>query len=101
MGHSASVLHKVCVQFVRAEAQSDAIEALLDELSEEEVRIFKRGRNQKSGHIPRNAILADYRRATGFEALMGFLYLTGQTERLNHLMALSFEAINPEGFKVK
>lgn len=101
MGHSASVLHKVCVQFVRAEAQSDAIEALLDELSDEEIRIFKRGRNQKSGHVPRNAILADYRRATGFEALMGFLYVTGQTDRLNQLMALSFEAINPKEFEVK
>ena len=96
MGHSAAVLHKVCVEFVRAEAQSDAIEALLGELSEEEIRIFKRGRNQKSGHVPRNTILADYRRATGFEALVGFLYLTGQTERLNHLMALAFEAIKPE-----
>ena len=73
MGHSAAVLHKVCVEFVRAEAQSDAIEALLGELSEEEVRIFKRGRNQKSGHVPRNTILADYRKATRFEALMGFL----------------------------
>lgn len=97
MGHSAAVLHKVCVEFVRAEAQSDAIEALLGELSEEEVRIFKRGRNQKSGHVPRNTILADYRRATGFEALMGFLYLTGQSERLNHLMTLAFEAVKPEG----
>lgn len=96
MGHSAAVLHKVCVEFVRAEAQSDAIEALLGELSEEEVRIFKRGRNQKSGHVPRNTMLADYRRATGFEALMGFLYLTGQSERLNHLMTLAFEAVKPE-----
>ncbi len=96
MGHSAAVLHKVCVEFVRAEAQSDAIEALLSELSEDEIRIFKRGRNQKSGHVPRNTILADYRRATGFEALVGFLYLTGRSERLNHLMALSFEAIKPK-----
>lgn len=100
MGHSAAVLHKVCVEFVRAEAQSDAMEALLGELSEEEIRIFKRGRNQKSGHVPRNTVLADYRRATGFEALMGFLYLTGQTERLNHLMALAFEAIKTEDLEL-
>lgn len=101
MGHPASVLHTVCVQFVRAEAQSDAIEAILEHLSEAETTIFKRGRNQKSGHVPRNAVLADYKRATGFEALLGYLYLTGQQNRLAHLMKLAFAAIQPESSKVK
>ncbi len=96
MGHPASVLHQVCVRFVRAEAQSDAMEAIMTELTEAETTIFKRGRNQKSGHVPKNAVLADYRRATGFEALLGYLYLTDQSQRLNHLMEASFAAIAPE-----
>ena len=89
-GHPPSVLHQICVSFVKAEAQSDAVEAILEQLTEAETTIFKRGRNQKSGHAPKNGVLADYKRATGFEALIGYLYLTNQTERLNELMHASF-----------
>lgn len=92
--HPPSVLHKVCVSFVKAEAQSDALEGILERLSEAEVTIFKRGRNQKSGHAPKNAVLADYKRATGFEALLGYLYLTGQAERLTELMTASFAILD-------
>lgn len=91
--HPASVLHQTCVRYVRADAQSDALEAILDSLTEEEVTMFKRGRNQKSAHVPRNAVLADYRRATGFEALLGYLYLTAQSDRLQEVMDLAFHAM--------
>lgn len=91
-GHSASVLHQVSVSYVRAEAQSDALAGILDLLTEEEMSTFKRGRNQKS-HVPKNALQADYRRATGFEALLGFLYLTGQDVRLEEIMSLGFRVL--------
>ena len=96
MGHPASVLHQTCVKFVRAEAQSDAMEKIMDHLTEAEVTIFKRGRNQKSGHVPRNAVLGDYRRATGFEALLGYLYLVDEPERLQAVMELAYAGLQPE-----
>lgn len=92
--HPPSVLHKVCVSFVKAESQSDALEGILEQLTEAETTIFKRGRNQKSGHAPKNAVLADYKRATGFEALLGYLYLTDQTDRLKELMQASFARLD-------
>ena len=93
--HTASVLHQTCVRFVRAEAQSDAMEGIMEQLTDAEVTMFKRGRNQKSAHVPKNAVLADYRRATGFEALLGYLYLTDQHERLDQVMDMAFQAIQP------
>lgn len=99
--HPASVLHGVCVGFVKAEAQSDALEGILERLTEAETTIFKRGRNQKSGHVPRNAILSDYKRATGFEALLGFLYLTDQRQRLDEIMAAAFAVLNRSGDEAK
>ena len=88
----ASVLHKVSVSYVKADAQSDALEGILADLTEAEAQIFKRGRNQKS-NVPKNALQADYRRATGFEALLGFLYLTDQMERLDGLMGEAFDTL--------
>ncbi|PKK39634.1 Ribonuclease III family protein [Clostridiaceae bacterium JG1575] len=89
----AQVLHHSCVAYVRASSQSDALEAWTNELSEEEEGILRRGRNQKPGHCPRNVLKADYRRATGFEALLGYVYLLGDALRLQHLMTLAFERI--------
>ena len=76
---SANDLHK-------APAQSAMIEALLAELTEDEEAVYRRGRNAKSYTTAKNASVADYRRATGFEALMGYLYLTGQTDRMLELI---------------
>ena len=65
---------------------------MMDKLSEEEVAVYKRGRNAKSATVPKNADVAQYRMATGFEALLGFLYLGGRAERLREVMTLAFEA---------
>lgn len=78
-------LHKEAVSFVKAHAQSEFMKQLKDELTEEEFAIYKRGRNAKSGTVPKNADVQEYREATGFEAVFGFLYLTGQNERLNNM----------------
>ena len=75
----ANDLHKKTTRYVKAPAQSAMIEALLPELTEDEEAVYRRGRNAKSYTTAKNASVADYRRATGFEALMGYLYLTGQT----------------------
>ena len=83
---SANDLHKKTTRYVKAPAQSAMIEALLPELTEDEEAVYRRGRNAKSYTTAKNASVADYRRATGFEALMGYLYLTGQTDRMLDLI---------------
>ncbi len=67
------------------------INALEDELKEDELYIYKRGRNAKSATVPKNANVRDYRNATGFEALVGYLYLTGKEERLNEFLLKCIE----------
>lgn len=94
---SVHKLHKECIQFVKAHAQSEFIKKLEDKLTEEEIYFFKRGRNSKSATTPKNADVQEYRFATGFETLMGFLYLTDQTERLEYLLNTIIEIHNNGG----
>lgn len=96
---SNNELHKKTVEYVKAEAQSAMIRALEEEklLTEDEEEIFKRGRNAKSNSAAKNASLADYKRATGFEALMGYLYLTGQSARMLELIHCGIEMA---GFRI-
>ena len=75
-------------RLVKASAQSEMIEKLKPHLTEEEMAVFKRGRNAKSYTMAKNATMSDYRRATGFEALMGYLYLKEQWERMLELIKL-------------
>lgn len=84
-------LHKENVTYVKAKAQSNAMEVIEPMLSDQELAIYKRGRNAKSATVPKNADLTDYRRATGFEALIGYLELSGQSERLLELMEVAFQ----------
>lgn len=94
---SANNLHKKTVRYVNAVTQAQMIEALQEELSEEEKTIYKRGRNAKSYTTAKNASVIDYRKATGFEALCGYLYLTGKQERM---LALIRTAIERVGLKI-
>ena len=84
---SANDLHKKTTRYVKAPAQSAMIEEA----------VYRRGRNAKSYTTAKNASVADYRRATGFEALMGYLYLTGQTDRM---LALIKEGIRLAGLEI-
>ena len=79
-------IHKAASNLVKAETQAKMIHLIMDDLTEEEVRIYKRGRNAKAVTRAKNASMSDYRTATGFEALMGWLYLTGQSERMMQLI---------------
>lgn len=84
-------LHKAATKIVKAETQALMIEAMKEELTEEELAVFKRGRNAKAVTRAKNATMSEYRRATGFEALMGYLYLKGDIERMIMLIHLGIE----------
>lgn len=91
---SVNKLHKESAGMVKADTQAKMILALMEELDETEVSIYKRGRNAKSYTKAKNATYADYRNATGFESLMGYLYLSGQSERMMELILKGIELIN-------
>lgn len=83
-------MHLAAVSRVRASSQAAALEALLPHLKEEELLYVRKGRNAHPRHqAPRSATTADYSAATGLECLMGYLYVTGQEERLKELFDLS------------
>lgn len=84
-------LHKRASGLVKAEKQSQMIEILEPHFTKEEEQVYKRGRNAKSFTSAKNASIADYRRATGFEAVMGYLYLTGKYHRMIDLVKLGLE----------
>lgn len=89
--NSANDLHKKSIKFVKAKAQSDFLEHLLPILDEEEQNVVRRGRNTKTTHVPKNADMIDYRRATAFEGLIGYLYLMKRFKRLDEIIAMIFE----------
>lgn len=89
----AGELHKRTSQIVKAHTQAEMIELLLPLLTEEETEIYRRGRNAKSPTMAKNATMSDYRKATGFEALMGWLYLRDDFERLVELVKAGAEKL--------
>ena len=86
-------LHAKAVSIVRAKAQADRLHAVHGMLTDREQDIVRRGRNAKSGSMPKSATMADYRASTGLEALFGYLHLSGQTERLDAVMAMIVDEI--------
>jgi len=82
-------LHSEVVNFVKAKGQSNFIDKLLPVFTEDEMAVFKRGRNHKTLSQAKNANIIDYKRATGLEAVIGYLYLTNKIDRLNELLSLS------------
>ncbi|MBQ9116742.1 MAG: ribonuclease III [Clostridia bacterium] len=83
-------MNRIADTLVRATYQSQAMDRLLPLLTEEENAVYKRGRNTHSHTVPKRAKVSDYRKATGMEALFGFLHLEGRTERLNRLFDVAF-----------
>lgn len=82
-------LHKRSIEFVKAKAQSDIIHRIMESLSTEEQDVVRRGRNAKSGTVPKNADVTEYKYATGFEAFIGYLYLTRNHSRLMEILKLA------------
>ena len=91
-------LHLLSAQMVCAQGQARAFFALEPELTEEELSVYRRGRNAHSGTVPKNANVADYRVATGLETLLGHLWVLGQEERIDQLMAVAVQ-VNEEAGK--
>ena len=88
-----SDLQRMAAKIVSAHGQSDFLERVLPMLTEEESDIFRRGRNAKKPTKSKHATAAEYNRSTGLEAVIGFLHLTGQTERLEALLAQTDESV--------
>lgn len=76
------------VSFVNSKAQAEAVKLLMPSFTDEELSIYKRGRNATINNIPKNSSPADYHSATGFEALLGFLYLKDKTDRIKELFKI-------------
>ena len=89
-------LNKKASSLAKAVTQSQMITAIQEQLTEEELAIYKRGRNAKSYTSAKNASINDYRKATGFEALIGWLYLKGNFERMTEIIRMGFEAIGAD-----
>ncbi|MEG1985256.1 MAG: ribonuclease III domain-containing protein [Oscillospiraceae bacterium] len=82
---SANKLHRMAVSYVCAEAQSEALEQIAGDLTAEELDIVRRGKNASKVSVPRNGTPRTYRSSTALEALFGYLYLSGETERIDQL----------------
>lgn len=89
---SVAQLHKQTVSYVNAPAQARAAEKILPLLDAEETSVYRRGRNAKVNSVPHNADIGQYHAATGLEALFGWLYLQGRTERVEELFRAIMEA---------
>lgn len=90
----ASKLHHAASRLVKAPTQALMAEALEAEFTPEEEAVYRRGRNAKSYTTAKNATTGQYRKATGFEAVMGYLYLTGQYIRMIDLIKMGLEAVD-------
>lgn len=89
-------IHRAASNLVKAGTQAKMIHYIMDDLTDEELTIYKRGRNAKAVTRAKNASMSEYRTATGFEALMGWLYLTGQSERMMKLIKKSVTVFTTE-----
>ena len=95
-----NTLHKEATKYVSAKAQSHIVHCMMDEnfLTEEELAVFRRGRNAKSGSVPKNTDVRTYRNSSGFEAVLGYLFLLKQEKRADEIMNYAIEIIEqPKG----
>ena len=88
------ILHKESIKYVKAKAQAEILEKIKPHLTEKELEIVRRGRNVQNHHVAKNADVADYAQSTAFEALIGYLYMTKQDERLKEFFDIILEDIN-------
>ena len=86
-------LHKLKANVVKAQTQSEMAKALMEDMTEEEAAVYKRGRNAHSFSSAKNASIQDYRRATGLEALIGYLYLLNRSDRILELISLGLQKL--------
>jgi ribonuclease-3 family protein len=94
--HNTGELHREAIKYVRAEAQARIVGYISPRLTAEEQDLIRRGRNQKSGHIPTHTNAVTYRYSTAWESLLGYLYLIGREERMRELIAAGFAYLKAE-----
>lgn len=94
-GVRPNALHKEATHYVSAKAQSMIVLRMIEEgyLTEEEQAVFRRGRNAKSGSVPKNTDVRTYRNSSGFEAVLGYLFLLQQVERANDIISYALEIV--------
>ena len=85
------MLHIEAIKYVKAGAQSEILKRIYDDLTEEEKDVVRRGRNAENHHLPKNANVQEYMYATAYEALLGYLYLTEQSDRLQEILKISVD----------
>lgn len=83
-------LHIEAINYVKASAQANFLNKFYDQLTDEEKDIVRRGRNAENHHLPKNSTVEEYRYSTAFEALIGYLYLTKQDQRLEEILKMCF-----------
>ena len=96
VGGPVKNLHRRSSEFVNAGAQAKLAAEMLEELSEDELAVYRHGRNAKASSVAKNADIHDYRNATGLEALFGYLYLMGQTDRAVELLKHAMDKLGME-----
>ncbi|MEG2348267.1 MAG: ribonuclease III domain-containing protein [Clostridia bacterium] len=89
-------LHVESIKYVSARGQSDTIDKIFEDLTEQEKNIYKRGRNTNIVTVSKNVDVISYKKATGFEALLGYLYLNGENQRLDEIVKICIESFNKE-----
>ncbi len=82
----AGALHKLSIKYVSAKGQAHTIDMLMENLSEEEILVYKRGRNTNIATVSKNVDVVEYKKATGFECLIGYLYVTKNIKRLDEIV---------------
>ncbi len=92
----ANKLHHQTIRYVKAPAQALLVEKIMEELTPEELAVYKRGKNAKPYTMAKNATMAEYKKATGLEALVGYLYLTDQMERVLELVQSGLHKLERE-----
>lgn len=88
------ILHKDSIKYVSAKGQSYTIEKIMDILTDEEIQVYKRGRNTNIQTVSKNVDVVSYKKATGFEALLGFLYIKKENERLDFIIKKCIECFD-------
>ena len=86
-------LHMQTIRYVKAKAQAEILNKIKGELSEEELEIVRRGRNSENHHLPKNTDVMEYKHATSLEALIGYLYLSGNAKRMNEILEKCIESV--------
>ena len=84
-------LHIAAIQYVKAKSQAEILKRIENNLTDDEKDIVRRGRNAENHHLPKNANVQEYMYATAYEALLGYLYLTKQTQRLQEILKISVD----------